>query len=305
MATVALSPSIGILFQGFTSGGIPLNGGLLYTYIAGGTTPQATYTTSVGNIQNANPIVLGSDGRPPSEVWLVSGSSYRYDLKDALGNLIKTYDNISGINDAASLVGSITLSANLNAGGFKITNLGAPTASADALSEGRAVGGTVPSTGAFTTLSVTTAPLDLSGAASGQIKFTITQNPSSNLRTLDDYEERDFSASISDGSGAGLTFSNVVALSQKVGNRVQFTINLTFPPTANANNLQINGLPYSVSGEVPVAITTNAGSAFQGLAGAVAVGAVTLYAVGSFTRSINSAFSSAKVYVGGTYTANQ
>ena len=86
--SVFLSPSFGIGWQGFTVGGLPLNGGLLYTYIAGGTTPQATYTTYLGNTQNSNPIQLGVDGRPPNEVWLTHGVSYRFDLKDSLGNLI-------------------------------------------------------------------------------------------------------------------------------------------------------------------------------------------------------------------------
>ena len=73
--SVFLSPSFGIGWQGFTVGGLPLNGGLLYTYIAGGTTPQATYTTYLGNTQNSNPIQLGVDGRPPNEVWLTHGVS--------------------------------------------------------------------------------------------------------------------------------------------------------------------------------------------------------------------------------------
>jgi hypothetical protein len=99
--SVSLCPTFGVGFQAFTTGGLPLNAGLIYTYIAGGTTPQATYTTSAGNVQNANPIVLGADGRIPSEVWLTDGVSYRFDVKDSLGNLIKTYDNIYGIGSAA------------------------------------------------------------------------------------------------------------------------------------------------------------------------------------------------------------
>lgn len=94
---VSLSP----LFNGtqlFTSGGIPLNSGLINCYQAGGTTPQDTYTTSAGMVKNANPIVLAADGRPPNEVWLVDGNTYRFDLTDSFGNLIKTYDNIVGIN---------------------------------------------------------------------------------------------------------------------------------------------------------------------------------------------------------------
>lgn len=104
MPAVALAPTAGILYQAFTTGGLPLNGGLLYTYIAGGTTPQATYTTSAGTVQCANPIVLGADGRPPTEVWLVQGQTYRFDLYDSLSNLIASYDNISGINDFSGVI---------------------------------------------------------------------------------------------------------------------------------------------------------------------------------------------------------
>lgn len=103
---VNLSP-IGNGFQFFTAAGLPLNGGLLNTYLAGSTTPAATYTTSTGNVQNANPIVLGTDGRPQSagnivEIWLTAGISYKFTLTDSLSNLIATYDNLIGINDIAT-----------------------------------------------------------------------------------------------------------------------------------------------------------------------------------------------------------
>ena len=70
---VNLSP-IGNGFQFFSTTGIPLAGGFLYTYSAGTSTPAATYTTLTGNIANTNPIVLGTDGRPPQEIWLTSRS---------------------------------------------------------------------------------------------------------------------------------------------------------------------------------------------------------------------------------------
>ncbi len=106
MPTVALAPTAGVLYQAFTNGGLPLTAGLIYTYGAGGTTPKATYTTSAGNVQNANPIVLEASGRPPSEVWLIATDSYRFDVCDSLGNLIKTYDNVPGLSGAASLAAS-------------------------------------------------------------------------------------------------------------------------------------------------------------------------------------------------------
>ena len=106
MPSVSLCPTAGCFYQAFTDGGLPLNAGLIYTYIAGGTTPQATYTTTAGSVANANPIVLDADGRTPSEVWLINGQSYRFDLKDSDGNLLKTYDNVGGIITSDTLAGS-------------------------------------------------------------------------------------------------------------------------------------------------------------------------------------------------------
>lgn len=98
MPTVALSP-IGNAFQFLSSVGVPLNGGKLNTYQAGTNNPLSTFTTNLGTVSNANPIIFNSDGRPPSEVWLVSGNSYKFTLTDSLNTLIATYDNIPAIND--------------------------------------------------------------------------------------------------------------------------------------------------------------------------------------------------------------
>lgn len=97
---VNLSPVGGVAAQFFTNSGAVLTGGKLYTYAAGTTTPQATYTTSQGNVPWTNPIVLDAAGRVPSggEIWLTDGLIYKFILKDANDILIATYDNISGIN---------------------------------------------------------------------------------------------------------------------------------------------------------------------------------------------------------------
>ena len=41
----------------------PLNGGKVYFYVAGTSTPQDTYTDSTGKTANANPVILDSAGR--------------------------------------------------------------------------------------------------------------------------------------------------------------------------------------------------------------------------------------------------
>ena len=80
---VYLSPLGGAGWQFLDNNGNPLAGGLLYTYAAGTTTPQATYTTAAGNVANANPIVLDSAGRVANQVWLTAGVSYKLE-KDPL-----------------------------------------------------------------------------------------------------------------------------------------------------------------------------------------------------------------------------
>jgi hypothetical protein len=93
---VNLSP-IGNGQQFFDNTGLPLNGGLIYTYQAGSTTPLATYTDVNGTIANTNPIVLDSSGRTPAEVWLTYGFNYKFVLKTSAAVTLGTYDNLYGI----------------------------------------------------------------------------------------------------------------------------------------------------------------------------------------------------------------
>jgi hypothetical protein len=93
MASVLLSP-YGVGQQFFDDNGVPLAGGLIYTYQAGSSTPLVTYTTSSGTIANANPIVLDASGRTPQQIWLLTGYSYKFILQNADGVLIQTLDNI-------------------------------------------------------------------------------------------------------------------------------------------------------------------------------------------------------------------
>jgi len=94
--SVNLSPiGNGINFLGTT--GLPLAGGQLYTYQAGSSTALTTYQDYSGLVPNTNPIVLGTDGRLPAELWLSAGFNYKFVLRDANNYLIATYDNIYGI----------------------------------------------------------------------------------------------------------------------------------------------------------------------------------------------------------------
>lgn len=107
---VNLSPVGGVAAQFFDNSGNVLTGGKIYTYLAGTTTPAATYTTSAGNVPWSNPIVLNAAGRVSGsgEIWLTDGISYKFLLKDSNDVLIATYDNITGINSAYASVVNFT-----------------------------------------------------------------------------------------------------------------------------------------------------------------------------------------------------
>lgn len=102
--TVNLSSLAGAGAQFFDNNGNPLSGGLIYTYLAGTTTPVATYTSVSGLIANSNPIVLDAAGRTPQEIWLTPGNSYKFALYTSANVLIGTYDNLPAINDSSLLV---------------------------------------------------------------------------------------------------------------------------------------------------------------------------------------------------------
>jgi hypothetical protein len=105
---VFLSPVGGAAAQFFTNSGVILSGGKLYTYAAGTTTPAATFTSSSGNTNHTNPIILDSAGRVPGgEIWL-SALPYKFLIKDSNDVLIGTYDNISGIGAASYQVNNFT-----------------------------------------------------------------------------------------------------------------------------------------------------------------------------------------------------
>jgi len=99
MTTVFLSPVGGVAAQFFDNNGNPLTGGKLYSYAAGTTTPQTTYTTNVGTVARTNPIILDSAGRigDGGEIWLDGALQYKFVLKTALDVLIATWDNVWGI----------------------------------------------------------------------------------------------------------------------------------------------------------------------------------------------------------------
>lgn len=107
--TVKIAPSPRQQF--LDTNGDPYSGAQLFTYTAGTTTKENTYTTSDGLTANANPIVLDSSGRTPFGVWLTAGVVYKFVLApstdtDPPASPIFTEDNVSGTNDTVTISGS-------------------------------------------------------------------------------------------------------------------------------------------------------------------------------------------------------
>ena len=97
--TVNLSALGGAGQQFFDNNGNVLTGGKLWSYQAGTTTPQATYTSVSGATAHTNPIVLDSAGRVATgEIWVTAGQNYKFVLMTSANVTIATWDNITGIN---------------------------------------------------------------------------------------------------------------------------------------------------------------------------------------------------------------
>ena len=103
--------------------GAPLVGGLLYTYAAGTTTPQASYTDSTGAQANTNPVVL--DSRGEANIWLAS-ATYKFRLCSSDNTELWTVDNISAPTSALSpvLSGNVTIDSDSAGPALKITQTG-------------------------------------------------------------------------------------------------------------------------------------------------------------------------------------
>jgi hypothetical protein len=123
--TVFLSMLAGAGAQFFDNNGNPLSGGKLYSYTAGTTTPEVTYTTNAGNVAHTNPIVLDSAGRVPNsgEIWLTDAINYKFVLNTNADVLIATYDNVSG--NGSGVLSSLAASSGSSLIGFIQAGTGA------------------------------------------------------------------------------------------------------------------------------------------------------------------------------------
>jgi len=75
--------------------GVPLNGGKVYSFEAGTSTPLPLYTDSALTIPFSNPLILGSNGRPSGPIFLVTSPAYKFTVTDSNDvTVIPTTDSI-------------------------------------------------------------------------------------------------------------------------------------------------------------------------------------------------------------------
>lgn len=129
--SVGLSLIAGAGWQFFDNNGVPLAGGKLFVYGAGTTTKSTTYTTSAGSTPNTNPIVLDAAGRVSNEIWLTTGSSYKFVLSPSTDTdpptaAIWTKDNIPVANDGSGVLAELANTTDNSLGdaliGFRQSN---------------------------------------------------------------------------------------------------------------------------------------------------------------------------------------
>ena len=91
----------------FDANGNPLASGLVYTYVAGTTTPKTTWQDAGETTLNTNPIVLDANG----SCLLYGSGSYTLTVTDALGNNIPAYSGLTvdTLSQAVALINAITL----------------------------------------------------------------------------------------------------------------------------------------------------------------------------------------------------
>jgi hypothetical protein len=141
---VDLSSLGGAAAQFFDDNGVPLAGGKFYTYAAGTTTPQATYTSSSGVTAHPNPIILNAAGRVPGgEIWLTANVGYKFINKTSADVTIATYDNIyasltantAAASAAAAAASAATASTQAGIATAQATSAGIYASAAEAASD--------------------------------------------------------------------------------------------------------------------------------------------------------------------------
>jgi hypothetical protein len=81
--------------------GVPVASGKLYAFVAGTTTPQATYTDVDLTLAHSHPIVLNAAGQAASNIYLLP-TGYKFRLDDASNVTLWTVDMVEDVGAVAA-----------------------------------------------------------------------------------------------------------------------------------------------------------------------------------------------------------
>src|SRR5262245_14830116 len=83
--------------------GVPVASGKLYSFVAGTTTPQPTYSDVdlADEHANTNPIVLNAAGESPTSIYLLP-TGYKFRLDDADDVPLWTVDHVEDVGAVAA-----------------------------------------------------------------------------------------------------------------------------------------------------------------------------------------------------------
>ena len=191
---------------------------------------------------------LGVPGLADANTFTADQTITSTDAGASAGPVLNLYRN-SASPAASDVLGKILFNGEDLAGNTQeYGSIEAVIADPANLSEDGALDFYTPVGGSRTRIMSVGPNLDL--AAIGQIKFPATQNPSSNVNTLDDYEEGTWTPALTFATPGNLSISYTTQVGSyiKIGRfvMVSFTISASsFTHTTASGNAQITALPFT------------------------------------------------------------
>jgi hypothetical protein len=226
---------------------------------------------------STSPANIGTTSLTFNLVSVVVGNAGSFTTLIASGQITSSL----ATGTAPLVIASTTKVANLNADLLDGTDWRAPGP----------IGGTTPDAGTFTSVTATGAIVggttgkvattlgvgNATPSASGSgVSFPATQAPSTDVNTLDDYEEGTWTPNV----GGTATYNVQIGTYTKIGNRVFFEGSMTINAIGTGSTIVISGLPFACANSVavPCAVnnTSSLATAVVSLAGSVQASTTTI-----------------------------
>lgn len=250
---------------------VAMNGGtvaIVTCILLSGTTAASWSITYIPVTANANSNTITTTDPSSGFTALLATNT---DAGAAAGPVIDLYRN-SASPTAADFIGSVTFNGQNSTPAKKTyASIGSRIDDATAASEDATLilatmkAGTLTNYLTLGANAAGTATANAVGLPLGQLSFPATQNDSTNVNTLDDYEEGTWTPDLTFGGGAtGLTYSSRTGVYTKIGNLVFAALNIALSAKGSSTGVAIiSGLPFTVQGVAPSVVFSN----YSGMAG--------------------------------------